>query len=124
MGENKRINIKLVLHDKQPDDPKVGDCWYTDIFNNNQQLLSNNYKKSWQSKRKPIMIELPSTWHKKATFPLDYHFPFCVDERATTNQDTEGWVVTGELPNITVSPSINAIDIWHGWIRDGYIINA
>lgn len=34
------------------------------------------------------------------------------------------WEVTGEPPNITVSPSINAGDgpgprNWHGWIRDG-----
>lgn len=34
------------------------------------------------------------------------------------------WDVTGEPPNITVSPSINAGDgpgpgNWHGWIRDG-----
>ena len=34
------------------------------------------------------------------------------------------WDVTGEPPNITVSPSINAGDgpgpgNWHGWIKDG-----
>jgi hypothetical protein len=34
------------------------------------------------------------------------------------------WEVTGEPPNITVSPSINAGDgpgpgNWHGWIKDG-----
>ncbi len=32
------------------------------------------------------------------------------------------WDVTGEPPNITVSPSINVIGIWHGWIRDGVLV--
>lgn len=29
------------------------------------------------------------------------------------------WTITGTLPNITVSPSVNAEGIWHGWIKDG-----
>ena len=29
------------------------------------------------------------------------------------------WDVSGEPPNITVSPSINAIGSWHGFITDG-----
>lgn len=29
-----------------------------------------------------------------------------------------GWTVTGELPNITVKPSIGATE-YHGWITDG-----
>ena len=31
------------------------------------------------------------------------------------------WAVSGEPPNITVSPSINVEGIYHGFIRDGVI---
>jgi hypothetical protein len=37
------------------------------------------------------------------------------------------WDVTGDAPRITVSPSIDDRDPsrpWHGWIRDGYLVNA
>lgn len=39
--------------------------------------------------------------------------------------DGQTWTITGEVPNITVDPSINAGDDsgeegnWHGWIKDG-----
>jgi hypothetical protein len=44
--------------------------------------------------------------------------------RAGNNTDGPLWEVTGEPPNITVNPSINAGDgpgphNWHGWIKDG-----
>lgn len=31
------------------------------------------------------------------------------------------WDVTGELPKVTVSPSIHMVGIYHGYIRDGQI---
>lgn len=37
------------------------------------------------------------------------------------------WTLTGEAPNITVSPSINDTDPnhpWHGWIRNGELVPA
>lgn len=37
------------------------------------------------------------------------------------------WTVTGEAPNITVTPSINDTDPerpWHGWIRNGELVQA
>ena len=49
-------------------------------------------------------------------------------EWITTQQATGGgyWTVTGTPPLITVSPSIfhNAPTGWHGWIRDGELVNA
>lgn len=37
-----------------------------------------------------------------------------------------GWDVTGEPPAITVTPSIwvNRPEGWHGWIRDGQLVDA
>lgn len=31
------------------------------------------------------------------------------------------WTVTGEWPNITVTPSINSVGRYHGWIQNGVI---
>lgn len=35
--------------------------------------------------------------------------------------DGKPWDVNGEPPNVTVSPSINLLGVWHGWIRNGVI---
>jgi hypothetical protein len=48
------------------------------------------------------------------------------------SSDGTGWQVTGEAPNFTLSPSINALDIrhqdgtlwrkgWHGWLQSGVL---
>jgi hypothetical protein len=37
------------------------------------------------------------------------------------------WAVTGDAPNLTVTPSINDLDErapWHGWIRNGEMTPA
>lgn len=31
------------------------------------------------------------------------------------------WRISGELPDITVQPSINCEGVYHGWITDGVI---
>lgn len=33
----------------------------------------------------------------------------------------QGWTVTGELPNITVSPSVHQIGRYHGFIQNGVV---
>lgn len=41
--------------------------------------------------------------------------------------DGSYWTVTGEAPNITVTPSIDDRDPenpWHGWIRNGELVNV
>ena len=41
--------------------------------------------------------------------------------------DGSYWTVTGEAPNLTVHPSIDDRDPnrpWHGWIRDGVLVDA
>ena len=72
------------------------------------QGLADEYyaKNAW---RPPLKIILPNG------------FPFCVDSRVTGK--TSGWDVTGEPPNITLSPSVNYgpgdPNGWHGFIKDG-----
>lgn len=38
--------------------------------------------------------------------------------------DGQPWEVTGEAPKLTVTPSINVVGVWHGWIRDGVLVDA
>lgn len=42
-------------------------------------------------------------------FPMDYP------------SSDGGWTRTGVPPKITLSPSINHVDVWHGWLRDGVL---
>ncbi len=34
------------------------------------------------------------------------------------------WLVTGQPPNLTVTPSINVVGVWHGWIRNGELVEV
>lgn len=54
-----------------------------------------------------IVLILPPCW------------PWIVDQLASDSNG--GWTVTGEFPNITVTPSINATNVYHGWITNGVI---
>jgi hypothetical protein len=104
---------------KDDDPPKVGDCWYAPEMVNEYrdhylQYLSDEYKTTWLGKRPPIIVQLPGG---------KFGFGFCIDEGARNNGvwSTHGWTVTGELPKITVSPSINCIGIYHGFIHNGVL---
>lgn len=35
--------------------------------------------------------------------------------------DGETWTVNGDPPNISVSPSINAVGDYHGWLQNGVL---
>ncbi len=111
--------------EKMPDDPQVGDMWYApgmigaeyfDYYS--AHILSDEYKRDWLGKRATIIVQLPSD--PSPNYPAGYSYPFCVDSRA--NGLTGGWTVTGEVPNITVTPSIHCVGIWHGFITNGVIL--
>ena len=96
----------------ESDKKTVGAMWYApEMLEAEFYLgysLSNEYKRDWMDKRPPIWVVLPSgTW-------------FCVDSQITDG-DGSGWVVTGEAPNITVSPSINCVGIYHGFLQNGVL---
>lgn len=44
---------------------------------------------------------------------------FCPDR--LYQDERVGWLVTGELPAVTVNPSVNIPGVYHGWIRGGII---
>ncbi len=66
-------------------------------------FLSIHYRNDWKGKRAPIAVRCPSgsLW--------------VVDQNSSNGT---GWVVTGEAPNITASPSI-VVPGYHGFLKDG-----
>lgn len=38
-----------------------------------------------------------------------------------SSESGQGWTVTGDLPNITVRPSVDQIGRYHGWLTDGVL---
>jgi hypothetical protein len=66
-------------------------------------FLSMHYWRDWSSKRPPICVVCPNgEW-----WEID---------RKSSNGD--GWIVTGDFPNITCAPSI-VVEGYHGFLRDG-----
>lgn len=78
---------------------------YIDIWRN---FMSDEYLAlGWDFE---LVISLPGKVHFRAT------------QIPTSNDGShQGWRVTGELPNITIHPSINVEGYYHGWITDGVI---
>lgn len=48
---------------------------------------------------------------------------FCLHSSPSSNP-SDGWTVSGDLPNVTVHPSIDVRGRWHGWLRDGRLVVA
>ena len=69
----------------------------------NALFLSIHYWRDWADKRPPICVVCPNG----ETWEID---------RKSSNGD--GWTVTGELPDITCSPSI-VVPGYHGFLRNG-----
>jgi hypothetical protein len=65
--------------------------------------LSVHYWRDWADKRPPLCVVCPNG----ESWEID---------RKSSNGD--GWMVTGEWPNLTCSPSI-VVDGYHGFLRDG-----
>lgn len=78
-------------------DPFTYDMWPSDEFMN--------------SSRKPLYVLLPSN----ARY-LEYFFIDMKDY-----EDKGGWRYTGTPPIITVTPSINCVGRYHGYVQDGYV---
>lgn len=79
--------------------------WYLAVDSN----LSDYYKQH-NSHRRPLFIVLPG----KDLFLIDGK---CWSDGKTYG----GWTVSGEIPNITVSPSINIGGFYHGWLQNGVV---
>lgn len=78
--------------------------------------LSPEYARDWEGKRMPLVVMIPA---RRTGGEEPAGWPFCVDTNATDSD--HGWVVTGEAPLISVSPSVHAVGVYHGWLIDGVI---
>jgi hypothetical protein len=91
---------------------QVGASWPSKDYDQHQNGLSRKYLALPEPRRKPIIVVLPGqNW-------------FCVDSAAydeARGYHGEGWDVSGEPPNLTVSPSINIVGHYHGYITNGVI---
>lgn len=93
---------------------EIGDMWYLELsperLESRKEQFSDQYF-SHNSGRKPLVVKLPG--------------PTCfvVDGKYYNGQQGYhgGWTVSGEPPNITLTPSINAVGRYHGFINNGEI---
>lgn len=95
----------------------VGAMWPDPSLNANDfggyaGYIGDNYLRDWAGKRAPLYVKLPDGTE------------FCVDSRDSREigkPSGSGWTVTGEPPQITVSPSINILGRYHGYLKNGAI---
>ena len=89
--------------------------WYWPGHFATGERLSQQYRNDHLGHRSPILVFLPG------------RTLFCVDGACwNTGPDGKivyhgGWSVLGFLPNITVTPSINIVGSYHGYITNGVI---
>jgi hypothetical protein len=61
---------------------------------------------SFYAKCNSIMVVLPG----KTIWPMN-----------EVTREGARWEVSGEIPNVTSSPSINYVGIYHGWVQNGVV---
>lgn len=100
-----------------------GDCWYLVPDGDAWCLLAGDATTG------PLMpMHIPDVHRRPGVRPMAVVLPgeggiHCLHTSPSSRPD-DGWTVTGELPNVTVSPSIDVRGRWHGWIRDGMLVDC
>ncbi len=101
------------IESKEPKVRRVGDMWFAPwmLTQHFRDTLSQHYWNSIKAKpRDPLIIVMPGGWD------------WCPDRMAFDGKKySGGWNVEGDIPNITITPSINRMGNYHGWVRDGVI---
>lgn len=109
----------LRYYETRPEQPQVGDMWPApwlvrgehtgiDFFLSDAHLAA---RRAGTITRDPLVVRLPD------------RTDFCVDGPTFSagQRGSGGWHVTGEPPAITLTPSINIVGSYHGWIQNGVI---
>lgn len=102
---------------------EIGDAWFAPHLLDPEraaaasEALSPNYRRDWAGKRPPILVALPY----RSGPGIGSHF--CVDGQYWRDGQPygDGWVVSGEAPLLTLSPSVNIKGSYHGYIQNGVI---
>lgn len=101
----------IKMREKRPENPQVGDMWpapwLDDQPDKKSAWISPEFRRDHQGKRPPMVVVLPG------------YGEWCIDDKMSSTGS--GWTVTGEPPNVTLSPSVNAVGAYHGWIQNGVI---
>lgn len=101
----------------------VGLCWFA-TDSNHERLLNPegaalgygaHYRNDWLGKRRGFFICMPTIEADNLGFQI-----WCPD-RVASDGSGEGWKVEGDVPNVTISPSINCTGTYHGWVKDGVL---
>jgi hypothetical protein len=104
-------------------DAQIGDCWYMPEIARSffiEHQASQQYrhqlataKLMGQDFRPPIVVRLPPG------------FSFFPDEKYghPENDQRNGWTVSGSIEDgsLVVSPSVNVVGTYHGWIQAGQV---
>lgn len=98
---------------------QAGDMWFAPWYVEGKErpfIISDEYYRDWYGKRAPLVVVLPNgdRWMMDTKFGDGEGFK------------KNGWVITGEAPNVTASPSINCICSdhkrgYHGWLQNGVL---
>lgn len=107
------------LKDTQPDGRlPIGTMWYhhegppAGTVREPNAFLSVEYYRDHLGKRPALWVRLPN----RDDFCLD-----SVSRDGRADGSGRGWTVTGDAPNVTVSPSINDVGYYHGWLQNGVL---
>jgi hypothetical protein len=97
-------------------DAPVGAMWYADwmVLDRDPEQLKADIAAGGKFAGPDghcLEVKLPGKWD------------WCVDGPATGGGH---WTRTGEVPNVTANPSVwaNAPHGWHGWLRNGELVDA
>lgn len=97
-----------------------GHFWYVKAH------LSQHYLEHVAPHRKPISVAVPAKWTDSTGAARTGATMFCIDSHPT-NDPAGAWTVDvvessliiGQKPDITVSPSIHCVGIYHGFLQHG-----
>lgn len=98
--------------------PENADMHEWPWFLASDERISDYYFQN-NSNRRPLFVKLPSS---SGSGPVNGEL-FCIDGKCWNETEMYGgWTVTGEAPNITVSPSIKIGSFgYHGFLQNGVI---
>lgn len=90
-----------------------------EVFWSYEFELSKHYEANVRQQRRPIAVVVP-TRSGGATW-------FCIDSHPTDKPEGAwgieivGELIEGQKPDITVTPSIHCVGLWHGFLQHGVL---
>lgn len=102
-----------------------GDCWYL-VPDGEAWCMFPAYPEIGTGPAMPVHI--PEVHRRAGVRPMAVVLPgeggiHCL-HTSPSSAPADGWTVTGDLPNVTVHPSIDVHGRWHGWLRDGVLVSC